>query len=448
MLVYLSVVSRALCTFFLSVKNNMESYSQRLSSRVNKFRSIARYGDLRTEACLNQIAKQVTNNIFVHKRIGSSSVNGEAYLAKIFACENRNCEPDDLAVKLIPIKGDELRYIRDHRTNRKAYTTGLWAELLVMEICTILIHQEKIPNLPMAFSYMLCNNCQYENPALSLSIPRGTPCLILLNELADGGDIATWMKTSHDALEWSTAYFQIFASLYFLQKFFNLTHHDLHWGNVLVHKVTETGYSAYDIDGKTYYVPNAGYEFVLWDFGYCRIPGKIEIAALADYYNLPEQQPRLLVDYMRIALAPTWIRDPKVIADSPEYGSVDIPNEISDIFLPRITQLFSKGYTLKRVIPEIWHEFTKIPEDDLITGRYDFDNPLVDFPKKYAFLLHDYIRDPIPERVPMDKQLAQHNVDIYYHYGQTMMMSVDGELAVEDSPRDYEDYDPMDTDED
>jgi uncharacterized protein YutD len=69
---------------------------------------------------------------------------------------------------------------------------------------------------------------------------------------------------------------QIIVSLYIIRKYFNIWHHDLHYGNILVKKVKKGGYWRYIINGKKIDIPNLGYIFILWDFGYARIPNFIE----------------------------------------------------------------------------------------------------------------------------------------------------------------------------
>jgi len=80
---------------------------------------------------------------------------------------------------------------------------------------------------------------------------------------------------NHTTDEWYNAYFQIFSAIYVLQKKMKMFHSDLHWGNVLVTQSTHIGsdacgYWKYIIDGVTYYVPNMGYVFKVWDFGLAR----------------------------------------------------------------------------------------------------------------------------------------------------------------------------------
>lgn len=71
--------------------------------------------------------------------------------------------------------------------------------------------------------------------------------------------------------EWFNAFFQIFSALYVIQTKMNMFHNDLHWGNILVSVSNDkSGYWKYIINGITYYIPNCGFVFKLWDFGLSR----------------------------------------------------------------------------------------------------------------------------------------------------------------------------------
>jgi len=418
---------------------NNTTFNPLIAKRIDAFRKIMSYGGVINGdlSCLDQIRKQVTENIVVQKRIGSSSVNKEAYLGV----------PDDISVKLIPLKSDEVMYIRDHTHNPKAWEKALWAELLFMQICSYVVKMAKIPHLPMAYAYMFCNSCRFDNEMLNHTLPPQTSCLLLLNEFPHG-DFTNWIQTERSIKEWSLAYFQIFVGLYFLQKFFNMTHHDLHWGNVLVHPSPRGGYSMYQIDGKKYYMPNLGFCCVLSNFGYARIPGKVEIGNQQAYYNNSEfgQMPRLLVDYFRIAQVPLWMHDPNV-PESEKYLDVRLPSGLERDFIAPLTEMFYEGYTLKRVIPKLWGVYTTKPEGVPIIERYDLDSPFKNFPKEHAHLLHDFIREPIPDRVPTSVNLALNAQDLYSKFGSGHIhVDEQGRLEVEEASRDFEDFDPMEID--
>ena len=67
--------------------------------------------------------------------------------------------------------------------------------------------------------------------------------------------------------------FQVYAGIYSLQKHFNITHHDLHLGNILFLKSKPGSYTKYTIDNIDYYLPNLGFTVTLWDFGFSMMPG-------------------------------------------------------------------------------------------------------------------------------------------------------------------------------
>lgn len=90
----------------------------------------------------------------------------------------------------------------------------------------------------------------------------------MYNEMMNSGDFSDWATKRHSLEMWFNAFFQIFVGLYAMKKYFDLFHTDFHPGNILVQKVKPGGFWKYIIDGKSYYVPNLGYVFLIHDFGY------------------------------------------------------------------------------------------------------------------------------------------------------------------------------------
>ena len=291
------------------------------------------------------------NNVLVNtfklvSKIGSGSVNGEAYkICYPIQCNGKTgdcaCQSDsvNLAVKRIPIKPRTLSFLNTPYTFN-ALNDTLWVELLCMKLCNILVENNVVPNLPVYVNYFYCNSCTYENPVLKPK--NNSPCIILINELATEGDLSNWTKIPRTPQEWVNAYFQIFVGLYAMQKYFDITHHDLHWNNVLVHKVAPGGYWRYVIDGKTYDVPNLGYLFVLWDFGLAQIPGKMENKEYQFHYDSDKEKPRLLADYFKILKAPMWRENDDKLPIPP-------PEDVN-IFVNMIRSLHKDGASLKEVI--------------------------------------------------------------------------------------------------
>lgn len=212
------------------------------------------------------VNKNLGKAIEMDKRFGSPSAFGEAWIGFTFKNGYK------VAVKKMPLG----RWDQGVSFTRKQLLSGdsVWAEMAAYMLCSILVMAKICPNLPILYKYFWCPKCHFENRYIK---PKVQPCLLVVNELADG-DLKFYLEKrtqiwTNDLI--TNCLFQIAAGLYSLEKFYNLSHNDLHFGNVLVHEIIPGGYWHYRIDGDDYYVPNLGYLFVLWDFGMAHIPGKI-----------------------------------------------------------------------------------------------------------------------------------------------------------------------------
>ena len=383
-----------------------------------------------SEICIDTTMKTFSNNIQLTKRIGSESVNAEAHLACFKKQKTDICQ--SLAVKLIPLHSKELEVMKK-KDVKEAMTTSLSAEINVLRLCTFLVESGVCPNLPVLYKYSVCNSCRFENENLNkrflVEYGRNTnvPCLIAVNEFAQYGDLKSWSKKPHSDLEWAVAFFQIYAGLYVLQKYFNLTHHDMHWGNVLVEEnISQSSYQRYTIDGRDYFIPNIGYTFLLWDFGYVRIPDKIEISELNKYkyYARPDQNPRKCVDYMRITSAPLWAESEYKIPVSP----------IMEQFYAEIINAYNSETNFSALFPQIFSDFfVPPPPNTIIVDKYNFDQNLPNLPKEFVWLLTspNYINQKriifdttAPPNTPISEQTANVVKDIALN-GSVDMMDLD-----------------------
>lgn len=278
-----------------------------------------------TDMCFQE---QLNRNIFLEylmeSRIGSGSINGEAYkVCTPFVCTDQGCQCTEhtvhVAIKLVPIsyeawKLKERAQATPHSqqlivNNHIKFEEGMkvyevWAELTAMTLANALVQQAVCPNLPLLFHWFICDSCNFKNEELlnnqydyptknkyidtirkaqqgrvALKDPSLiTPCAIIMNELANGGDLQSWCNNR--MLQPGAAQsmmFQIVAGLYAIRKYYGMHHNDMHAGNVLVHILPPShsggagGVFKYRIDGRDYYVPHHGFLFVLWDFGYATI---------------------------------------------------------------------------------------------------------------------------------------------------------------------------------
>lgn len=100
--------------------------------------------------------------------------------------------------------------------------------------------------------------------------------LYYYNEYINYGDLHKFMNE----LQYSdnilfNILFQIMIALIGIQKYFNMTHSDLHFNNILIQIVKPGGYWTYILNGNKYYLPNLGFVILLHDFGFSFIPKKL-----------------------------------------------------------------------------------------------------------------------------------------------------------------------------
>ena len=282
----------------------------------------------------------------------------------------------------------------------------VYTEIICMQLSKFLLLNKTpiTPNLPLYYNYFLCNNCNYINKNILSKKNITKSCILLLNEYANEGDLKHWLQTDRTEIEWVCMYFQVFAGLYTLQKHFDLTHHDLHWGNVLVHKIQPGGHITYKIDDNCYKIPNIGYLFTLWDFGYAYIPGKLQAKKL-DYYN---KSPNLYtVDYNRIIEATHWNIKPDKDTHKPNGTT---PKIIYDDFYNIVKSLHANDIPLCYVFEKMFSYFIQpVVDKDTIDFFIDDDN-IPNVPTEYMWLLntnknykHIKIKEiPEPQPEPME----------------------------------------------
>ena len=349
------------------------------------------------------------------ERIGSESANGEVFKACIgppwnhvgnkLAC---NRDAKNVALKVMPYTKHllKMKYPRTrwYETENETWWQGLdlnsitqtrnleysiWAELLVMRLCFQLVSKNVCPNLPLYMTYYKCDNCTYLSPNMKLNKANTKRCVIMVNELAGEGDLQQWaLGKLHSLDAWLSAYFQIFTGLYALQKYFNVYHNDLHWGNVLVHKLSnKQGFIKYIIDGREYHVPHHGYLFTLWDFGYAFIPDKVanletkkdrEYMRRLPYLHQPYYQTHDVVDYSRfIYVHKDYIR---------KFQVTRIPK--LENFLDMIIQEHEHSASIDQII-STFHGLYGAPVSGMtMEGVYSLDQKItLDPPSLAQFLL-------------------------------------------------------------
>lgn len=174
--------------------------------------------------------------VYLTQRIGSDSNAGEAYLnmGKGFARLLK------FACKVVD---------RDSESER---------EVVILLKMSKLVEEGKTPNMPITYKAMKC----FESGGPFYG-PR--EYYVIINELAEC-DLQTLYRTRLNIATHESIVMQIiFATYFFHQQGYR--HRDLHLGNFLVHSINPGGYWRYKVGDDVIYVPNTGYQLVMWDFG-------------------------------------------------------------------------------------------------------------------------------------------------------------------------------------
>lgn len=330
-----------------------------LETRLRKNIRIQRLFN-KTMEKMKSICPYINNSILAaSNKFGTKSEFAESYKWYPTNCEmEKECKKQDqVAIKKIPLPRDELKYyLEPNSYNALGYET--WAEVESMKLCNILLENYVCPNLPLLVYAQICDNCIYVKKKLR---SLGSSCLLIASELAVE-DLKTWSAKDRSEEEWLSCYFQIFVGIYAIQKYWNMIHNDLHWGNILVHKVPKKQeYVKYTIDGLDYYLKNTGFQFVLWDFGKAYIPGK-----MGRKRTKMIKRKWYVKDYNRISEMAYWAK---------KHNRVKVPKSI--INLAKELDAAAKHETLlEEVIPEFFFDVYKEKPDKSVVEKYSLDKSI------------------------------------------------------------------------
>jgi hypothetical protein len=207
---------------------------------------------------------RIGNNIILKNKIGSKSAHAIVFISSF------RIKPQKIfkyACKIVIINDKILLDLEIQKKLSKAIT--------------------KCPHFPILYGSLICdyNNVisdsfiKSNSKDLSIKddiklypeiIQKGKnenkPILITFNELADG-DLEIFLNNPNITnKEILNTLGQMFMSIMFYHQETKMIHNDLHWNNLLYHKIPEGGYFYYKILDKDYYLKNLGYLWIIWDY--------------------------------------------------------------------------------------------------------------------------------------------------------------------------------------
>lgn len=376
------------------------------------------------------------DNFKLYNRIGSESINGEVFLTCL--CKNiYDCSCDDTnmyATKKIILKDEDLPFLENH-FHKDALTRESWAEICSLELCKFMLGNKITPNVPLYYKYFICNSCKFSNPQLLKrynSTLDDVPCVHLISEFAENGDVKSWcLEKVRNKDEWNSMFFQVFNALYAFQKYFDLVHNDLHWGNVLVKKVPENSVIHYTINGNKFIIPTYGNLFLLWDFGLANIKRKMEISNFQEHFaKIYSRIPRNIYDYSRIiqtipVCSDIFATNNKFYRNHPEYIPKFIPNDVMNMY-STLLGYFHMKMDLDKIIYYYFSIYKfDYPVNPISLGNYSSDLAIENFviSDKIKWLLND---DRLNNSVPYffdNNQLPYENSEMYTDFLKTLTES-------------------------
>lgn len=175
---------------------------------------------------------------------------------------------------------------------------------------------------------------------------------ILISEWANKGDFLDFMRKRYKRFtlkHWKVFFFQIISVLAVIQsKFPSFRHNDLKANNILIHKTdAQTPRHKYTICGRSYHVPNIGYQLKLWDFDFACIPGIVDNAKVSSEWTkiinvTPHQNKYYDVHYFFNTLIKKGFM-PQIITDN------CVPSEVKNFIGRIVPEKFRQGkYVHKR----------------------------------------------------------------------------------------------------
>jgi len=295
---------------------------------------------------------------------------GEGYQGTVYKkCSSTPYNYFCIATKKIYLSKIESKYV-DNFYKKTALKYGSYIELVSGFLINELIINNICPNFLLNYNYNIINR---EGLICDDKYPNK---LLLHNEFANDTQTFTeWVQESRDIIYFNNAYFQIIYSLYTLQKYFGMSHVDLHSNNILVQKIKPGGYWIYKINKKNYYVPNMGYIFYIIDFGQAWIPQKFQSWYVTQNYN--EKQITKAID-LQILFKSTL-----KISKSPKNFKQEIKHIIKLLKKP--------SYKFSELIELIWYDqYNEKPKNQEMLDFFSSEKSIDTF--NLPEYLHNFIK--------------------------------------------------------
>lgn len=291
-------------------------------------------------------------------------------------CEVNKYDPRTLKYSIKEIKFNDIptynRILENPDRNENV-------EIRMLQFLASFVTQKATPHINLPIMSWVC----IPSPHLGKELDNEeVPRRYIVSEIADYGDLygfiaLNYKKWNRKPLVWKTIFFQILHTLAVIHRYFpNFLHNDLKPNNILVRSTRSipftklddvmneediTDYFQYEFGEKVFYIPDFGFQLLLWDFDFSCIAGKIDNDKVL--LMISEEDANLTVHknrYYDIAMCFGWFK---------KYFGDHIPDDLYDWMNDEILPYYiHTSYVDERVLENT--EFTT-PEKLLHTNIFD-----------------------------------------------------------------------------
>jgi len=290
-----------------------------IDDRIHKHRLLIAIQD-------SHSSDRITSNAHYENMIGSNSKFGEVWEGRFPIMDNDEIPNPTVAIKKTPMK-DIDNLIHRRKISPESFLTmkrSVWIEVMFLKKCNDLVRARICPSFILIFFEGVQKKAVFSNPMLTKYNESNSNAVIVAMELADG-DLKQWCAVHRTDTEWVSIMFQILFGIIAYQTHANVSHNDLHWGNILF-KTVETPHAhsfwRYHYKRKTYLVPIVHTIVMITDFGF--------VSKL--------QQDNQMKDIRRISHVSDWVRE--------KYS---LPSTTLDAFKKKVQKSESMSQLLKSV---------------------------------------------------------------------------------------------------
>lgn len=208
---------------------------------------------------------------------------GQGSFGQVYRATLNTGHDDQLVIKEAYLRPEEKRILKNATTQNQKWETiqknSYPQENRILDLVNQLLLSSRCPNFVYVYNMAMCDGCRVQR-------------LFDKGRSASGSCYVTFMESADTDLdhvdlinfeEQLSVLYQLLIAVYAIHRYYAIWHRDIKTSNVFVQLTKPGGYFEYVIEGKTYYVKNAGVVAYLADFGVSEVMSPLY--AFTNYYG-------------------------------------------------------------------------------------------------------------------------------------------------------------------